>query len=142
VRPVAAVAAQQMFQRVSVTSLGPGTKTPPKHTLHGRKSCIKPSKTTPNRPSTDQQQHDPKTHESSNSPEANPTQGTHRSDRLLAPVRLVTPGHLGMNITRGSTPPNPTPDLSIRSTDSNKTLGVVRTPHGHSIAKLWSTNTS
>jgi hypothetical protein len=48
---------------------------------------------------------------------------------------------LGMNRTRGSTPPNPTPDLPIRSTDPNKTLGIVGTPHGHSIAKLWSTKT-
>jgi hypothetical protein len=43
-----------------------------------------------------------------------------------------------MNRTRGSTPPNSTPGLSIHSTDSNKTLGTVGTPHGHSIAKLWS----
>jgi hypothetical protein len=28
----------QMFQRGSVTSLGPGTKTPPKHNLHGSKT--------------------------------------------------------------------------------------------------------
>jgi hypothetical protein len=46
-----------------------------------------------------------------------------------------------MNRTRGSTPPNLTPDLPIRSTDPNKTLGIVGTPHGHSIAKLWSTKT-
>jgi hypothetical protein len=44
-----------------------------------------------------------------------------------------------MNKTRESTPPNPTPDLPIRSTDPNKTLGIVGTPHVHSIAKLWST---
>jgi hypothetical protein len=35
-----------------------------------------------------------------------------------------------MNRTRGSTPPNPTPNLPICSTDSNKTLGIVGTPHG------------
>jgi hypothetical protein len=46
-----------------------------------RKPYTKPSKTTPNRPRTDQQHHDPKTHESSSSPEANPTSGLHRSDR-------------------------------------------------------------
>jgi hypothetical protein len=46
-----------------------------------------------------------------------------------------------MNRTRESTPPNPTPDLPIRSTDLNKTLGIVGTPRGHSIAKLWSTKT-
>jgi hypothetical protein len=33
---VAAATAQQVFQKASVTSLGPGTKTPPKHNLHGR----------------------------------------------------------------------------------------------------------
>jgi hypothetical protein len=47
---------------------------------------------------------------------------------------------LRMNKTRGSSPPNPTPDLLIHSTDSHKTL-EVGTPHGHSIAKLWSTKT-
>jgi hypothetical protein len=46
-----------------------------------------------------------------------------------------------MNSTYGSTPPNPTPDLLIHSTDSHKTLGIVGTPHGKSIAKLWSTKT-
>jgi hypothetical protein len=38
-------------------------------------------------------------------------------------------------------PPNPTPDLLFRSTDPKKTLGIVGTPHGYSIAKLWSTKT-
>jgi hypothetical protein len=46
-----------------------------------------------------------------------------------------------MNNTRGSTPPNPTPDLPNRSTDLRKTLGIVGTPHGESIAKLLSTKT-
>jgi hypothetical protein len=41
VRPVAAATAQQMFQRASVTSLGPGTKKPPKHNLHWRKTLHK-----------------------------------------------------------------------------------------------------
>jgi hypothetical protein len=31
----------EMFQRGSVTSLGPGTKTPPKHNLHGSKTLHK-----------------------------------------------------------------------------------------------------
>jgi hypothetical protein len=48
---------------------------------------------------------------------------------------------LGMNSTRGSTPPNPTPNLPNRSTDLRKTLGIVGTPHGESIAKLLSTKT-
>jgi hypothetical protein len=48
---------------------------------------------------------------------------------------------LRMNNTRESTPPNPTPDLPNRSTDLRKTLGIVGTPHGESIAKLSSTKT-
>jgi hypothetical protein len=46
-----------------------------------------------------------------------------------------------MNSTRGSTPPNPNFDLPNRSTDLCKTLGIVGTPHGESIAKLLSTKT-
>jgi hypothetical protein len=46
-----------------------------------------------------------------------------------------------MNNTRGSTPPNPTPDLPNRSTDLRKTLGIVGTPHGESIANFMSTKT-
>jgi hypothetical protein len=41
-----------------------------------------------------------------------------------------------MNTTRGSTPPNPNLDLPNRSTDLNKTLGVIGTPHEESIAKF------
>jgi hypothetical protein len=41
-----------------------------------------------------------------------------------------------MNSTRGSTPPNPSLDLPNRSTGSNKTLGIVGTPHEESIAKF------
>jgi hypothetical protein len=46
-----------------------------------------------------------------------------------------------MNSTRGSTPPNPNLDLPNRSTDLSKTYGIVRTPHGESIAKFISTKT-
>jgi hypothetical protein len=46
-----------------------------------------------------------------------------------------------MNNTRGSTPPNPNLDLTNRSTDLCRTLGIVGTPHGESIAKLLSTKT-
>jgi hypothetical protein len=53
----------------------------------------------------------------------------------------VFPGLLGMNCTRGSTPPNPTSDLPNRSTDLHKTLGIVGIPHGESIAKFLSTET-
>jgi hypothetical protein len=136
VRPVATTAAQQMFQRASMTSLDPRTKTPQNTTSKEEEPFTKPSKTPPNQTRTDQKQHNPKTHGTSNSPEANPTKGSHRSDRSLTPVRPVIPGQLEMNSTRG-----PTPDLPIRSTDPNKTLGIVGTPHGHSIAKLWSTKT-
>jgi hypothetical protein len=41
-----------------------------------------------------------------------------------------------MNSTRGSTPPNPNLDLPNRSTDLNKTLGILGTPHEESIVKI------
>jgi hypothetical protein len=46
-----------------------------------------------------------------------------------------------MNSTRGSTPPNPNFDLPNHSTDLNKTLGMIRTPHEESIAMILSTTT-
>jgi hypothetical protein len=46
-----------------------------------------------------------------------------------------------MNSTRGSTPPNPKLDLPNRSTDLNKTLGILGTPHEESIAKFNPTKT-
>jgi hypothetical protein len=46
-----------------------------------------------------------------------------------------------MNNTRGSTPPNPNIDLTNRSTDLNKTLGIIGTPHEESIATILSTKT-
>jgi hypothetical protein len=46
-----------------------------------------------------------------------------------------------MNSTRGSTPPNPNIDLSNRSTDFNKTVGIIGTPHEESIATILSTKT-
>jgi hypothetical protein len=46
-----------------------------------------------------------------------------------------------MNSTRGSTPPNPNFDLPNRSTDFNKTLGIIGTPHEESIAKFNPTKT-
>jgi hypothetical protein len=46
-----------------------------------------------------------------------------------------------MNNTRGSTPPNPNSDLPNHSTDLCKTLGIVGTPHGESIAKILFTKT-
>jgi hypothetical protein len=41
-----------------------------------------------------------------------------------------------MNGTHGSTPPNPNFNVPNRSTDLNKTLGIVGTPHEESIAKF------
>jgi hypothetical protein len=46
-----------------------------------------------------------------------------------------------MNITRGSTPPNPNFELPNRSTDLNKTLGIVGTPHEESTDKFNPTKT-
>jgi hypothetical protein len=46
-----------------------------------------------------------------------------------------------MNSTCGSTLPNPNLDLSNRSTDLNKTLGILGTPHEESIAKFNPTKT-
>jgi hypothetical protein len=46
-----------------------------------------------------------------------------------------------MNSTRRSTPPNPSLDLPNRSTDLNKTLGIVGTPHEVSISKINPTKT-
>jgi hypothetical protein len=89
VRPVATAAAQHAFQRASVTSLGPGTKTPQNTTCKEGKPYTKPNKTTPNGQRTDQQHQDPKTHESSSSPEANPASDSHRSNRSRAQVRPV-----------------------------------------------------
>jgi hypothetical protein len=43
--------------------------------------------------------------------------------------------------TRGSTPPNPNFDLPNRSTDLNKTLGIIGTPHEESVAMILSTKT-
>jgi hypothetical protein len=46
-----------------------------------------------------------------------------------------------MNNTRGSTSPNPNFDLPNLSTDLNKTLGIIGTPHEESIAKFNPTKT-
>jgi hypothetical protein len=46
-----------------------------------------------------------------------------------------------MNSTRGSTPPNPNFNLPNRSTDLNKTVGIIGTPHEESIATILSTKT-
>jgi hypothetical protein len=46
-----------------------------------------------------------------------------------------------MNNNCRSTPPNPNFDLPNHSTDLNKTLGIVGTPHEESIAKIFSTKT-
>jgi hypothetical protein len=46
-----------------------------------------------------------------------------------------------MNSTRGSTPPNPNRYLPNRSTDLNKTLGMIGTPHEEFLAMMFSTKT-
>jgi hypothetical protein len=46
-----------------------------------------------------------------------------------------------MNSTRGSTPPNPSLDLPNRSTDLNKTFGILGTPQEESIARFNPTKT-
>jgi hypothetical protein len=46
-----------------------------------------------------------------------------------------------MNSTGGSTPQNPSLDLPNLSTDLNKTLGTLGTPHEESIAKFNPTKT-
>jgi hypothetical protein len=46
-----------------------------------------------------------------------------------------------MNSTRGSTPPNPTLDLPNLSTNLDKILGIIGTPHEESIAMILSTKT-
>jgi hypothetical protein len=46
-----------------------------------------------------------------------------------------------MNSTHGSILPNPRLDLPNRSTDLNKTLGIVGTPHEESIVKFNPTKT-
>jgi hypothetical protein len=46
-----------------------------------------------------------------------------------------------MNSTCGSTPPIPNLDLPNHSTDLNKTLGMIGTPHEESIATILSTKT-
>jgi hypothetical protein len=46
-----------------------------------------------------------------------------------------------MNSTRGSTPSNPNLNLPNHSTDLNKTLGIIGTPHEESIAKFNPTKT-
>jgi hypothetical protein len=57
------------------------------------------------------------------------------------PVRLVFAWTVGKNTAHGSTPPNPNLDLPNRSTDLNKTLGILGTPHEESIAKFNPTKT-
>jgi hypothetical protein len=46
-----------------------------------------------------------------------------------------------MNSTRGSTTSNPNFDLPNHSTDLNKTLGIIETPHEESISMILSTKT-
>jgi hypothetical protein len=71
-------------------------------------------------------------------PKVHPSKTQHES----APVRLVRgTRRIGVTWALGSTPSNPTPELPNHTKDLHKTLGIVGTPHGHSIAKILSTKT-
>jgi hypothetical protein len=74
--------------------------------------------------------------------------GRSRSDRFGKPVRPVWETGkagfawtVGKNTARGSTLPKPNLDLPNRSTDLNKTLGILGTPHEESKAKFNPTKT-
>jgi hypothetical protein len=111
----------------------PWNKNTPKNTTCTKgKPYTKPSKTIPNRPRTDQQHHDPKTHESSSSPEANPTSGIHRSDRSSLAARDEQHPRVNSPKSNSRSPESPHADL-------HKTLGIVGTPHEESIAKFMPT---
>jgi hypothetical protein len=135
VRPVTTAAAQQVFQRASMTSPSSGTKTLPKHNLHRRKTLQKAWQL-----QTDQELTCSTTTQRNTSQAVHPRQ-IPQSDRSRTPVRPIKPGQLGMKSTCGSTPPNPNLDLPNRSTDLCKTLGIVGTPHEESIAKFLSIKT-
>jgi hypothetical protein len=100
-------------------------------------TCLPSSKLiqTQNRSNTGQQRTHPDDHLSKTQQESAPVRPVRGTDQTGVTWAL------GMNNTRESTPPNPTPDLPNRSTDLCKTLGIVGTPHGYSIAKIWSTKT-
>jgi hypothetical protein len=132
---VATAATQQAFQKASVTSLGTEGK-----------PYTKPNKPTPNQPRTDQQHQDRKTHESSSSPEANPTSDSHQSDRSRAPVRPVkSTGQTGVAwAARDEQHPRVNSSKSkLRSLESlhglEQDFGIIGTPHEKSIATIWST---
>jgi hypothetical protein len=101
----------------------------------------KPSKTTPNRPRTDQQQHNQKTHGSGKSPETNPT-------KRLTPIRPVkSTGQTG-HVWAARDEQHPwvnSPKSNSRSPDSlhgfAQDFGDSRNTSWHSIDKLWSTKT-
>jgi hypothetical protein len=67
--------------------------------------------------------------------------GRNRLDRLGKLVRPVLAWTVGKNTARGSTSPKPNLDLPNHSTDLNKTLGILGTPHEESIAKFNPTKT-
>jgi hypothetical protein len=67
--------------------------------------------------------------------------GRNRSDWFEKQVRPVFAWTVGKNTARGSTPTNPNLDLPNRSTDLNKTLGILGTPHEESISKFNLTKT-
>jgi hypothetical protein len=99
------------------------------------------AKTTPNRPRIDQQQHSPKTQDPSSSPD--------KSHKGLAPIRPVrSTGQTG-GAWAARDEQSPRVNSSKSNSRSPNSLhgfvqdfgDIVGTPHGHSIAKLWSIKT-
>jgi hypothetical protein len=83
------------------------------------------------------------TRNSSNTGQQRTHSGIHpsKTQQESAPVTPVWPELSGWKAPAGQLPLNPTPDLPNRSTNLCDTLGIVGTPHGYSIAKIWSTKT-
>jgi hypothetical protein len=132
----------ETFQEASVTHLSPRTKPTSKLQPEGKE---RPSQSLAKHLETYQELTKSSTTQSYTCIvvhlSQNPTQGgtgrsggEHRSDRSK-------PGHSRWTASRGSTPSNNLPDLSIHSTDLHKTLWILGLPHGHPIATIWSTKT-
>jgi hypothetical protein len=141
VRSVATAVAQQTFQEASVTPLGPGTKTPPKHNLKGRRTFHKVkqnnSKPAKNWPATTQ----PK-----DTRIMQITQGkSHKRLTSVGPVSSTGQTGHAWAARDEQHPRVNSPKSNSRSPDSlygfTQDFGDSRTPQGYSIAKLWSTKT-
>jgi hypothetical protein len=106
---------------------------------HQRTTCqegkplTKLSKTTPNYPRTREQENGTTPHEHSSSPRQIPQRASTGQTGHAWAARDEQ--HPRVNSPKSNS------DLPNDSTDLCKTLGIVETPHGHSIAKIWSTKT-